>query len=400
MATNIATIDGKQDSRSNPSAPPATPSKVTIYVPGKDLPEWITERMTTGAIGADGSFEFEASDGRVLVEAGFAIFETVDQVFACRPQQVQEKLSRAAGSDNNVVVSLAERTAHMREQKAAQRTAARQAPLVKATGEKPLKLKPMIGSPPAPQFIAVETLLVDDTYQRSIEGGSSQKLIVKIAENWDWRLCLPLLVSRREGRLYVIDGQHRLEAARFRGDIPHMPVVVFDFDDPKAEAELFVQANRSRRQMSKLDDFHAAVVAGDLKAVAVNEAVSNAGLSVGRIQAWQYWKPGEVVFVTAIQRALHSHGKATVEKALRMIARAFDGLVLVGVGAIFEALCTLMQQREKQGAPIDARLMERVLSEVGIPGWKEAVEGVESGQERAEVMLRALETSYAEVEAA
>jgi len=400
MATRIATIDGKHDANLNVSAPPATPSKITVYVAGKELPAWITERMTTGAIGADGRFEFEASDGTVVVEPGFAIFETVDQVFACRPQQVQEKLSRAAGSDNNVVVSLVQRTAHMREQKAAQRTTARQAPLVKATGEKPLKLKPMIGSPPAPQFIAVETLLVDDTYQRSIEGGSSQKLIVKIAENWDWRLCLPLLVSRRDGRLYVIDGQHRLEAARLRGDIPHMPVVVFDFDDPKAEAELFVQANRIRRQMSKLDDHHAAVVAGDPKAMAVNEVVTSAGLTVGRIQAWQYWKPGEVVFVTAIQRALHSQGKPAVQQALQIIARAFDGLVLVGVGAIFEALCSFIQQREKQGSPIDAQMVERVLSEVGIPGWKEAVEGVDSGQERAEVMLRALETSYAEVEAA
>lgn len=399
MATRIATIDSKQDANLNVSAPPATPSNVTIYVPGKDLPNWISERMTTGEIGADNRFEFDASDGRIVVEPGFAIFQALDQVFACRPQQVQEKLSRAAGSDNNVVVSLIQRTSNMREQKAAQRTAARQAPLVKATGEKPLKLKPMIGVPPSPQFVAVETLLVDDTYQRSIEGGSSQKLIVKIAENWDWRLCLPLLVSRRDGRLYVIDGQHRLEAAKLRGDIAHMPVVVFDFDDPKAEAELFVQANRSRRQMSKLDDFHAAVVAGDLKAVATDEVVTSAGLTVGRIQAWQYWKPGEVVFVTAIQRALHSQGKAVVEQALRIIARAFDGLVLVGVGAIFEALCTLMQEREKQGAPVDAHLMGRVLSEVGIPGWKEAVEGVDSGQERAEVMLRALEAAYAEVEA-
>ncbi|MEW5208206.1 hypothetical protein, partial [Bacillus cereus] len=71
-----------------------------------------------------------------------------------------------------------------------------------------------------------------------------------------------------------------------------LPVVVFDFDDPRAEAELFVQANRSRRAMSKLDDFHAAVIAGDAKAVAVNDVVTAAGLAVGRIQAWQYWKQG------------------------------------------------------------------------------------------------------------
>src|SRR3546814_16693938 len=112
----------------------------------------------------------------------------------------------------------------------------------------------MTGSPPAPQFAQIDQLLVDDSYQRSIEGGASQRLIVKIAENWDWRLCLPLIVSRRQGALYVIDGQHRYEAAKLRGDIRDLPIVLFDFDDPKAEAELFVPANRRRRRMGGLDD--------------------------------------------------------------------------------------------------------------------------------------------------
>src|SRR3546814_1351725 len=105
-----------------------------------------------------------------------------------------------------------------------------------------------------------------------------------------FRSCLPLIVSRRQGALYVIDGQHRYEAAKLRGDIRDLPIVLFDFDDPKAEAELFVQANRSRRSMGGLDDHHAAVVAGDSKALAINNVVGNAGLTVGRIQAWQYWK--------------------------------------------------------------------------------------------------------------
>ncbi|TZG28593.1 DUF6551 family protein [Sphingomonas montanisoli] len=371
------------------------PSKIWICVTGKEVPDWILERMTTADVATDGSFEIEASDGVVKVEAGYAVFEFGEQVFACPPKLVQEKLAAAAGEDNEVVANLANRAEAERER----RREEKQAPLAKASGDKPLKLKAMIGSPPAPQFALVDQLMVDDSYQRSIEGGASQKLIVKIAENWDWRLCLPLIVSRRQGSLYVIDGQHRLEAARLRGDIRDIPVVVFDFDDPRGEAELFVQANRSRRTMSKLDDFHAAVIAGDTKAVAVNEVVTAAGLAVGRIQAWQYWKPGEVVFVTAITRALHSHGKPVVEQVLGMIARAFEGLVLTGVGAVFEGLCSIVQERSKAGNPIDSALMETVLAEVGIPGWKEAVDGAESGQERAEAMMKALAEAYAEAEA-
>jgi hypothetical protein len=197
----------------------------------------------------------------------------------------------------------------------------------------------------------------------------------------------------------VIDGQHRHEAAALRGDIHHLPVVVFDFDDPKAEAELFVAANRSRRAMSSLDDFHAAVVAGDPKSMAVNDAVTGAGLVVGRNQAWQHWKPGEVVFVPTIQKALHSKGPAIVGQALAMIARAFDGLVLTGVGSVFHSLCNIIQQRQRDQKPIDPALMESVLKEVGIPGWREVLEGVSSGEDRAQIMGKALLDAYVEAEA-
>jgi len=371
------------------------PSQIWICAAGKEAPDWIVERMTTLEIATDGSFEIEATDGKVTVQRGFAVFEFNSQVFACPPRMVQDKLAAAAGEEAPAVVDLSEKLGRMREQQIAQ---ARPKSARIAHNDRPLRLKPVIGSPPAPQFIAVGDLLVDDSYQRSIEGGASRKLITKIAENWDWRLCLPLLVSRRAGELYVIDGQHRKEAADLRGDIPHLPVVVFDFDDPKAEAELFVAANRSRRQMSKLDDFHAAIVAGDKKAVAVNDVVTGAGLAVARIAAWQYWKPGEVVFVGAIQRLLHSQGTPVVAQALGMMGRAFAGSTLVGGGAIFEGLVTFVQQRARDEKPVDEDLMTSVLAGVGIPGWKEATAEVDSGNERADVMLKAIADAYAEAE--
>lgn len=376
-----------------------TPKLIWLSAKGKEIPDWIVERMTTADIAEDGSFDIEAGDGVTKVEHGHAVFLFNDAVYACSPKFVQEKLAAAAGADNEVVQELAQKTAAMSEQRSTHRNAHRNASIEKARGARDLRLKPMIGSPPAPQFAQVELLHVDDTYQRSIEGGASQRLIVKIAENWDWRLCLPLIVSRRQGQLFVIDGQHRLEAARLRGDIRDMPVVVFDIDDPKGEAELFVQANRSRRAMSPLDDFHAAVVAGDAKSTAINDVVIEAGLVVGRHQAWQYWQPGEVIFVAAIKKALAAQGKEIALRALRMIAEAFDGLVLTGGGAIFTGLCMLIQDREKEGRPINPALMVSVLSEVGIPGWKEITEGVDSGHDRISAMLKAMEEAYDEAEA-
>src|SRR3546814_3711545 len=82
-----------------------------------------------------------------------------------------------------------------------------------------------------------------------------------------------------------------------------------------------------------------------------------------------------------------------------MIGRAFKDQVLVGVGALFEALCAFIAERAKGGSPIDDELMEIMLTEVGIPGWKQATDGVNDGRERFTTMLDAVRTNYAEAEA-
>ena len=55
--------------------------------------------------------------------------------------------------------------------------------------------KPMRGTPPTLQFVALEQLQVDAAYQRSLETKTSQALIARIATNWDWSLCQPLAVA-------------------------------------------------------------------------------------------------------------------------------------------------------------------------------------------------------------
>jgi hypothetical protein len=97
------------------------------------------------------------------------------------------------------------------------------------SGEAPARKnwsKPL-GMPPSIENRSPDELNIDDAYQRSIDTGPSRSLIQKIAKGWDWRMCLPLVVSKREdGSLWVLDGQHRLAAAKVRGDIPYLPCCV------------------------------------------------------------------------------------------------------------------------------------------------------------------------------
>ena len=119
---------------------------------------------------------------------------------------------------------------------------------------------PAKGSLPVLQYLTPGQLQVDASYQRSIENGQSRSLIARIAKDWNWDLCQVLVVSRRGDQgLFVVDGQHRLQAAKMRGDIGQLPCVVATYASAQEEAAIFAQLNRQRTPLKALDIFKAAL---------------------------------------------------------------------------------------------------------------------------------------------
>jgi len=200
------------------------------------------------------------------------------------------------------------------------------------------------GVPPSIEWQAVGALEVDPAYQRSLEAKESRGLIRTIARHWDWRLCAPLTVSRRidPGGLFVIDGQHRLEAARLRGDIPHLPCIISTFGSIAEEAGCFVALNTRRRRVNALDTFRAELAAGDARAIAVSELIHRAGLSIARHGNHLCWKPGQISSVPGVKNALGRHGAATTLAALEAVAKAWPDEALQYAGRILAGLYPLM----------------------------------------------------------
>ena len=195
------------------------------------------------------------------------------------------------------------------------------------------------GQRPSLEFRPIADLLIDDSYQRSIDTGPSQGLIKRIARNWDWGLCQPLNVDKREdGSLYVIDGQHRLAAARERGDIYDLPCVVIASKSAGDEAAAFVALNQHRRPLSKLDLYKAALEAGETEAVVINNALANAGLSVAKTTNPDAWKAGQVSNIGGLEHCQRNHGEKVLRVACLAAAMAFSGQVLRYFGTIFPGI--------------------------------------------------------------
>ncbi|MGX7926479.1 DUF6551 family protein [Tsuneonella sp. HG094] len=213
-----------------------------------------------------------------------------------------------------------------------------------------LKVNPPLGRMPVLQFAMPGELAIDAAYQRSIAASESQALIRRIAQHWNWDLCQPLVVSRRvipasstEGvgereQLYVIDGQHRLEAAKLRGDIAQLPCVIGSYACAADEAASFVHLNQQRRALNAMDLFRAALASEDPTASAIVGALTDASLSLAPHSNHTAWKPGMVSNIGGIQREWRRWGETVCRAALRVLGSAFPGEVLQYAGTIFPGI--------------------------------------------------------------
>ena len=114
--------------------------------------------------------------------------------------------------------------------------------------------------------IPVELLELDHAYQRTETGNAN-----KLAENWDDTACEFLLVSFRDGKFYVIDGQHRMIAAKING-IKSLPCVILTGLTRSEEARRFSVQGVGRKVLTPTDTFKANIECGnkDYKEVATD----------------------------------------------------------------------------------------------------------------------------------
>lgn len=106
--------------------------------------------------------------------------------------------------------------------------------------------------------VPVELMRIDKRYQRAISA-----IISQLIKKWGNEKCLFLLVSYRDGVFYIIDGQHRWEAAKAIG-IDHLPCIIFTGLTWQEEARIFAEQNKNITKLTPFDTFKANVACGDI----------------------------------------------------------------------------------------------------------------------------------------
>jgi hypothetical protein len=201
------------------------------------------------------------------------------------------------------------------------------------------------GPKPELTWLPVAWLSVDPRYQRDTGSRRSLNLIDKIAGNFRWsRFGVASVVSevaKKGGRFFVVDGQHRVEAAR-RLNLAKVPCVVLPHATVEAAAVDFVAMNRDRVVVTPLHIYHAQLAAGDAQALAIAAVCKAAGVELCRHQVpASQMKPGQTLAVATIAKLVQAGGEKFATRVLAQVAKAGQGVPgAVNAAAIRHAAAT------------------------------------------------------------
>lgn len=120
--------------------------------------------------------------------------------------------------------------------------------------------------------IPVGMLTIPDTYQRAAHGHEK-----KIASKWDKRKAGALTVSYRGGQLNVIDGQHRLLAAKMVGE-QSMPCQIYENLSENEEAIIFGNQDENKIKLRTVEKLRALIVGGDRTATILRTICDEYGI--------------------------------------------------------------------------------------------------------------------------
>lgn len=219
---------------------------------------------------------------------------------------------------------------------------------------------------PEQKYIPIEALKIDHTYQRSVEGRASTRLIAQIAAGFAWHKFQPMTVCHRdkEDAFYVIDGQHRLTAVRRRGGIPKLPCYIVVANSVQEEAKFFIELNRNRVRMHTVDMFHAELAAGDENARLVVSVCKAAGVKVCKTPfITSKMPPGHTQCVGTLREVVTRYKPEIVSAALGAIFKAFPDVPGQMRESIIRSVIMLYAEASRNGVAINTPVLVEILRE-------------------------------------
>ena len=159
-------------------------------------------------------------------------------------------------------------------------------------------------------------------YQRPVNPREVERLI----REWDGRLLEPVVVSFRDGKFYVVDGQHRIAAMRKMngGNGVMVNCKVYSGLTYEQEAGLCYKLDKAKKRLSMSQSTNALAQSGmDAETAEIRRLVEGCGF------VWalnkRHGKTGEIVSTSALINAYRLLGGEGFSRMLSLMQEAWQG---------------------------------------------------------------------------
>ena len=172
------------------------------------------------------------------------------------------------------------------------------------------------------ELLSTGELYSGQPYQRPV----LDRVVDKLVREWDPRLLTPLVVSYRDGRYNLVDGQHRVCAMRKKNGGKDVTALcrVYHGLTYEQEAELYYKLDRAKGHLRLSHATKALVESGaDAEIIEIKRLLEDAGF------VWALDKPtGEAFEVEATRAVINAYrllGGAAFSRMLELTARTWHG---------------------------------------------------------------------------
>ena len=235
------------------------------------------------------------------------------------------------------------------------------------TGFRPPAAVTLPGAVPMLQWVAIERLVVDPSYQRTIERRGAAN-VVRIAREFRWSRFSPVIASPvAGGKLAIVDGQHRTTAAALLGftEVPCQIIIA----DAREQADAFRAINGAVTKVSSLVLFHSALVAGDADAADVARIASHCGVRILRSKrTFAGMAIGDCACPATLMAIYRDNGPRVLERALQAITLTPNNIpgnlgatLLAALALALAARRSLLDDRERLVAVMTSMELEQEL---------------------------------------
>lgn len=193
-------------------------------------------------------------------------------------------------------------------------------------------------------LLPVHKLKVTPTAQRVLT-----RMADEIAKNFNKNLFNPIIVSLRDGVYYVIDGQHRLYAAKkLFGDDYLMECKVIEGLSQQEESKLFVQLNSLSKPLQYADKAKGLFFSNDDTMVNLSEICKRNGVELGIYDDKRASADGRITAVKALVVTYNKIGKELTERCIRLINDTWDGASAAFRQEIIKAVAVILSLYSKE----------------------------------------------------